>query len=198
MAAARTRGVAGRPGRRASARCGARYHRPFEHRGTGRDPRRPRRMHALQTAHAGPHADCFRRRQSDRGRDVRRRSSRGRRRRARRAIRRPGRAAPDEDDRSHGLQARRRLHRECAQVPSAGQPQSRTGRDRDLRAVPVPPARLSRAEGRRSRSAHSRRARCSKPTSRSRGCAAECSTSRRQADSDISSLVPAAQPRLQT
>ncbi len=47
-------------------------------------------------------------------------------------------------DRPH---ARRRLHRERAQVPPAGQPRPAARRDRGLRAAPLPPDRADPADG---------------------------------------------------
>ena len=70
------------------------------------------------------------------------------------------RAAPDEDDPGDQPRARPGLHRQRDQVPAAGQPQSRAGRDRDLRAVPVPADRRRPARGSSSRSARSPRRRC--------------------------------------
>ena len=70
--------------------------------------------------------------------DVRRRGAGRGRRHPGRAVRRPRRAAADEDHRGDRPDARAGLHRQRHQVPAAGQPQSRAGRSGDVRAVPVP------------------------------------------------------------
>ena len=95
--------------------------------------------------------------------DVRRRGAGRGRRRPGHSVRRPRRAAADEDHRGDRASARRGLHRQRHQVPAAGEPQSRAGRGRDLRAVPVPADRRDPAEGDR-RARHVRGARrCSRP-----------------------------------
>ena len=70
-------------------------------------------------AQAGTQADRLRRRQSPGGSDVHRRSSRRRRRQQGRAFRGPGRTIAQQHDQGHGPAARRRLHRQHHQVPSA-------------------------------------------------------------------------------
>ena len=121
--------------------------------------------------------------------DVRRRGARRGRRHAGRAVRRPRRPAADEDHRGDRPHTRRRLHRERDQVPPARQPQSGAGRSRDLPAVSVRADRHRSAHGSSSRSARSRRTRCSTPTRRSRGCGAACTTS-----AAASKLIPTFHP----
>ena len=77
-----------------------------------------------------------------------------------------------------GLDARRRLHRERAQVPAAGQPRPAARRDRGLRAAPVPADRADPAAASSRRSATSRRS-CS-PASRSASRASTARSSRRR------------------
>ena len=97
-----------------------------------------------------------------------------------------------------GLQRERRLHRERDQVPPAGQPQSRAGRSRDVRAVPVPADRLDPAEGDR-RARHVRGARAAQDRRADLAAARPRARlpRRRQAHPDVPSRLPAAQPRAQ-
>ena len=75
-----------------------------------------------------------------------------------------------------GLTRERRLHRQRDQVPPAAEPQSRAGRGRHLRAVPVPADRRHPAESDR-RARHLRGAvRCCGRSIRFRGCAGASST----------------------
>src|SRR5207237_2205981 len=61
-------------------------------------------------------------------------------------VRRPRRAAADEDHRSDRTRARGRLHRERDQVPAARQPQPRARRSGAVRTLPVPADRQREAE----------------------------------------------------
>ena len=79
--------------------------------------------------------------------DVRRRGARLPRGQAGRPVRRPGRQAAREAARRRRAAPRGRLHRERAEVPAAGQPRPAAGRDRGVRAAPLPADRADRAEG---------------------------------------------------
>ena len=151
----RDRRFAGRA-RGASARAIRRRPRPRPVVGTSSvapvDPSREHARSDVARRHPRPHiGDCTRCALHKQGRrqvvfgvgnpkarsDVRRRGAGRRRGHPRRAVRRPRRAAAHEDHRGDRLHARRRLHRQRHQVPAAGQPQSRAGRGRDVRAVPA-------------------------------------------------------------
>ena len=69
-----------------------------------------------------------------------------------------------------GLDARRRLHRERAQVPPARQPRPAAGGDRGLRGPPLPADRADPAEGRRDARQLRDQAALRQAASGSRGC----------------------------
>ena len=151
---------------RRPARSGERRSDPHPRRG----PPRARRLPALQ-ALLGPQADRLRRGQPARAAGVRRRGPGQRGGRAGRAVRRPRRSAPHEDDRGDGVLARRGLHLQRGEVPAPEQPQPGAGRDRRVRAVPEGAARRRSSRRRSSRSGSSPRRRCSAIRRRSPGCA---------------------------
>src|SRR5205814_861678 len=88
----------------------------------------------------------------------------------------------------------RRLHRERHQVPAAGEPQPRARRGRELRALPPPPARADLPRG--DRGARQVRGPDAAPDESADHAAprALVRLSRHQADADLPSRLPAAQP----
>ena len=128
---------AGRKQRRArSRRTDPDNHRALHGGGARGHPRRYRRLHALQAAHAGrkqivfgvgnPKADLMFVGEAPGAEE----DNQGD------AVRRTRRAAADEDDRSDGLQRATMSTSPTCSNAVRRQPQSRTGRDRDLRTVP--------------------------------------------------------------
>src|SRR6266446_9606040 len=156
--------------------------------------RSPRRLPALQ-ARPAPHAPRVRRRQPARAPRVRGRGAGPRRGPAGRALRRARRPAPDRDHhQGDAARPRRRLHRERHQVPAAGEPQPRARRGRELRALPPPPARADLPRG--DRGARQVRGPDAAPDEGADHPAprALVRLSRHQADADLPSRLPAAQP----
>ena len=120
-----------------------------------------------------PDADGLLRRLADGAAPVRRRGAGRRRGRAGRPVRRPRRAAPDEDDRGRdGTPAERRLHLQRPEVPAPRQPEPRARRDRGLPRLPRGPDRRDPARRPSSRSGSSRRSSSSRPRRGSCGCGA--------------------------
>ena len=167
-------------------------------RGAGGGPRRHRRLHALQAAHARPA------RRSSSASAIRNadlmfvgEAPGPRRRHPGHPVRRPRRTAAHEDHRGDRPHARGRLHRQRHQVPPAAEPQSRAGRSRDVRAVPVPADRHHQAEGHR-RARQVRRADAAADARPDLAPARpRLRLPRREADSHVPSRLPAAQPVLE-
>ena len=110
------------------------------------DSRRNRRLHALRPAQ-GPQQDRLCRWLAHGTADVCGRGAGSRRRRAGTALCGPRRATAEQHDCRHGTQARRGLHRQRGQVPSAGQPHARARRGQHLLAVSLPPDRRGASAG---------------------------------------------------
>src|SRR5256712_665411 len=156
--------------------------------------RSPRRLPALE-ARPAPQAPGVRRRQPARAPGVRGRGAGPRRGPAGRALRRARRPAPDRDHhQGDAARPQRRLHRERHQVPAAGEPQPRARRGRELRALPPPPARADLPRG--DRGARQVRGPDAAPDEGADHAAprALVRLPRHQADADLPSRLPAAQP----
>ena len=96
-------------------------------------------MHEVQAVAGADHDRLRRRRSGGAARDHRRGPRRGGRPSGE-ALRRPRRPAPHEDARLGRHHARGGLHLQHREVPAAGEPESRAGGDRGVRAVPGGPA----------------------------------------------------------
>src|SRR5438876_6181615 len=197
--AAAARARAGRRWRASHGRAGG-HPRPLHGGGPRHDAhaggaaRSHRRLPALQ-ARAPPHAPRVRRRQPARAPRFRGRSAGPRRGPAGRALRRARRPAPDRDHhQGDAARPQRRLHRERHQVPAAGEPQPRARRGRELRALPPPPARADLPRG--DRGARQVRGPDAAPDEGADHTAprALVRLPRHQADADLPSRLPAAQP----
>src|SRR5438876_1405254 len=197
--AAAARARAGRRWRASHGRAGG-HPRPLHGGGPRHDAhargaaRSHRRLPALQ-ARPALHAPRVRRRQPARAPRFRGRSAGPRRGPAGRALRRARRPAPDRDHhQGDAARPQRRLHRERHQVPAAGEPQPRARRGRELRALPPPPARADLPRG--DRGARQVRGPDAAPDEGADHAAprALVRLSRHQADADLPSRLPAAQP----